>query len=190
MEPSRAGFVLAGGSSSRMGRDKALLPWRGGVLIEYVAKIVGAAAGSVTVIGPPERYAAFGFPVEADDHAGLGPIGGIEKALGATKAAWNLIVACDMPALDTAFLGSLFDAAEASGADVVMPLGESARPQPLCAVYHRRCLAVVREAIARGERKVTAALAGLRIHTVPGEARDFTNLNTPAELARFTGVHG
>ena len=63
---SRAGFVLAGGRSSRMGRDKALLPLDGHTLVDHIAGLVQRAAGNVTLIGPPERYATLGYPVIPD----------------------------------------------------------------------------------------------------------------------------
>jgi len=60
------GFVLAGGASTRMGRDKALLPFAGRTLLEHVAARVAEAAGNVTVIGPPERYGHLGLVCAAD----------------------------------------------------------------------------------------------------------------------------
>src|SRR6058998_1400393 len=96
---SRAGFVLVGGRSSRMGRDKACLPLQGRTLLEHVAAAVAAAAGSVTLVGSPERYQNLGFRVIADSLPGCGPLGGIHTALGASPADWNLIVACDMPGI-------------------------------------------------------------------------------------------
>ena len=60
---TRAGFVLAGGASSRMGRDKALLPFEGRTLLQHVAGLVGRAAGSVTVVAPQERYPDLGLAV-------------------------------------------------------------------------------------------------------------------------------
>ena len=74
---SRAGFVLAGGASSRMGRDKALLPVQGSTLLEQVAREVLAVTGSVTVIAPPERYIGIGLSVIPDLSPGQGPLGGI-----------------------------------------------------------------------------------------------------------------
>ena len=76
-----AGFVLAGGGSRRMGRDKALLPWRGSTLIQFVAGQVLNAAGSVTLIGNPDGLAGLGYPVIGDLHPGCGPLGGLETAL-------------------------------------------------------------------------------------------------------------
>ena len=183
---SRAGYVLVGGKSSRMGRDKALLPFRGGILAAQVAAVVAAAAGSVTLIGDPQKYGHLGYQVLPDRSPGAGPAGGIESALSHTTADWNLVLACDMPAMKAEFLCGLMDAAERLGVDALIPAGPSGRPEPLCAVYHRRCRAVLRLALDSGVRKVTEALLGLdvRIWTVD-DAAWFENLNTPEEWAAY-----
>ena len=174
--------MLAGGQSSRMGADKALLPFRGGTLGGYIAAIVASAAGSVTLIGDPKKYACLGYPVVADRVAGLGPAGGIETALQHTSADWNLVVACDMPGITEAFLQQLLDAAERSGADATLCAGPAGYLEPLCAVYHRRCRDTIRYALDSGVRKVTDALAGLRVGAfTTSDTELFQNCNTPSE---------
>ena len=180
---SRAGFVLAGGASSRMGRDKALLQSSGLTLLEQVALEVLAAAGSITVIAPPERYRDLGLNVISDLHPGQGPLGGIHTALSATSADWNLIVACDMPGIKAPFLKELLDQAEASGADCLIPRNADGREEPLCGVYSRDCLAAIARATGAGIRKVTAGLHELRIAEWRTSAGPdcFINLNTPQD---------
>ena len=179
---SRAGFVLAGGASSRMGRDKALLPVHGSTLLEQVAREVLAAAGNVTVIAPPERYRGIGLSVIPDLRPGQGPLGGIHTALSATNADWNLIVACDMPGITMTFLKEMMEQAEACGADCLIPQNAEGRMEPLCAVYHRRCLAEVCAAIGAGIRKVTLGLRTLQVaEWRPATVEHFTNLNTPQD---------
>ena len=155
--------MLTGGMSSRMGRDKALLPFRGGALAAHVAAAATAAAGSVMLIGDPLKYGHLGYPVLPDRRPGAGPLGGIESALSYTAADWNLVLACDMPAISAEFLRGLLEAAERCNADALVPAGPSGRLEPLCAVYHRRCLATVRRALDAGVRKVTEGLAGLEV---------------------------
>jgi len=185
-----AGYVLVGGRSSRMGTDKALLRFRGAALAAHVANTVAGAAGSATLIGDPQKYGHLGYPVLPDRSPGTGPLGGIESALSYTSADWNLVVACDMPAISAPFLRSLLDAAARAGADALVPSGPSGHPEPLSAVYHRRCLPAIRRALAAGVRKVTEALSGLQV--APWAVDDiacFDNLNTPEEWARYHDAH-
>ena len=97
-----SGFVLAGGGKHAHGPDKALLPYRGTTLVEHVARNCARSAGSVTLIGDPVRLAHLGLPVIADNFPGCGPASGIYTALSITSTDWNLIVACDMPAISAA----------------------------------------------------------------------------------------
>lgn len=179
------GFVLAGGRSSRMGRDKALLPYLGRTMLEHVAAQVLEAAGTVAIVADPARYAHFGFPVIPDERGGCGPLGGIVAALAASTKEWNLMVACDMPQLDAPFLRNLIAAAcEMPGAlDCLVPLGPCG-PEPLCAVYHRRSLPRLRSALDRNILKMKAVMASLDAHMVsvrdPGR---FRNVNTPEDRA-------
>jgi molybdopterin-guanine dinucleotide biosynthesis protein A len=191
-------FVLAGGSSSRMGADKALLEWNGQPLLLRAARLLDPLAASVTVIGDPARYAALGLAVVPDDVPGLGPLGGIATALRISRMPWNLLVGCDLPYLTAAWLEFLISRALASRADALLPAGPRG-PEPLCAVYHARCAPMIAAALERGVRKVTDGLAGLVIQTLPQEewkAFDsdgclFKNMNSPADFewarARWKG---
>ena len=176
--------MLVGGRSTRMGRDKASLPFRGGLLVESVAQAVRLAAGSAVLVGNPGAYARLGFPAIAELYPGEGPLGGILTALSHTPAHWNVMVACDMPEITAEFLTTLIEAAEHSGADALVPAGPSGRPEPLCAVYHRRAKRGLEAAFARGVRAVTAALPAVRATLFPApELSPFQNVNTPEEWA-------
>ncbi|HWQ54139.1 MAG TPA: molybdenum cofactor guanylyltransferase [Bryobacteraceae bacterium] len=182
--PSSAGFVLVGGRSSRMGCDKALLPYRGAALAQYVARELERAAGQVALVGDPARYGHLGYPVVRDLAPGAGPLGGICSALRSSAAAWNLVLACDMPGVKAALLARLLAEAERGEQDCLLPAGPSGRPEPLCGVYHQRCLPVLGAALARGVRKIMDGLAGTRVRILA--IRDegvFDNCNTPEEWA-------
>jgi molybdopterin-guanine dinucleotide biosynthesis protein A len=183
-------FILAGGSSSRMGSDKALLELNGELLILRAARLLDPLVACVTVIGDPARYAALGLAVVPDDVPGLGALGGIATALRISRLPWNLVVACDLPYLTAAWLEFLISRALASRADALLPAGERG-PEPLCAVYHARCAPVISAALERGVRKVTDGLAGLVIETLPQQEWNafdsdgclFKNMNSPADFA-------
>lgn len=169
-----------------MGRDKALLPFRGRALAGSIAQTVETAAGSAVLVGNSELAPLAGYPAIPDLYPGEGPLGGILTALRHSRAEWNLITACDMPELTAPFLLRLLEAAAQSAADVLLPQGPSGRLEPLCAVYHRRSLPTLEAAFGAGVRKVVAALAGLR--TVPYrvvEVTSFQNVNTPEDWAGY-----
>ena len=183
---SHAGFVLVGGASTRMGRDKALLPFRNTVLADHVASQVEAAADSATLVGDPEQYAHLGRPVIPDLRAGRGPLGGIEAALAASAADWNLIVACDMPGISVPVLIALLEEAIHSESDCVLPQSGSRLPEPLCAVYHRRCLPAIVCALDKNLNKVTDSLSELRVkHWKAPETGWDNNLNTPEDWQTY-----
>lgn len=179
---SRAGFVLAGGKSSRMGHNKALLQMDGTSLLVRAAEAVRAATGSVTIIGERELYACFPYPVIEDRYRGAGPLAGLHAALATTTADWNLVVACDMPHLDAAHLILMFQAIQTEATDCILPISGHGLPEPLCAIYNRRALPAIEAALAAGVRKVIDALSALHITRLPvDDAALFTNINSPAE---------
>jgi molybdenum cofactor guanylyltransferase len=193
-----AGFVLAGGESSRMGRDKGLLEIDGVPLLVRTVKLVEAAAGSAAVITGREEYGSLGLRVIADDWPSAGPLGGIATALRASKAPWNLVVACDLPYLTEKWLKHLIGRALSSRADAVLPMNERG-VEPLCAVYHKSGESAICAALARGTRKVTDGLQGLCVDSIEAsewKAFDsdgvlFKNMNSPMDyeeaVARLSG---
>jgi molybdenum cofactor guanylyltransferase len=181
-------FILAGGESSRMGRDKARLELGGVPLILRTARLVESVAGPPAIIGNPDAYRAFELRAIADDWPGAGPLGGIATALRAAAAAWSLIVATDMPYLTREWLEYLVARGLASSAEAVLPMNARGA-EPLCAMYHRRAEPAIRKALERGTRKVTEGLLDVRIETIaPAEWKPFDsqgllfkNMNSPAD---------
>jgi molybdopterin-guanine dinucleotide biosynthesis protein A len=177
-----SGFVLVGGKSSRMGRDKALLPWNGTTLAQHMAAIVAEAAGSATLIGDPAHYGDLGLPVFADRMPGHGPVSGIVTALAVSPTEWALVSGCDMPALSSAALRLLIQATAGTDCRCVVPIGPSG-PEPLCAVYHRSCLPAIEKAIAGGRFRMRDLVNDLGASFFTGiDPACFANLNTPADF--------
>lgn len=170
-----------------MGRDKGLIEIAGQPLVVRIADTLATVCQDVSIAGDPDRYSALGLPVISDRMRGSGPLSGIEAALGATASPWNVIAACDMPALDAQLLRSLVDAAgKTAGNDAAVPRYPDGSIEPLCAVYHRRCHAAAADALARGVRRITDFLAPLTVRYVQvTDARPFLNLNTPEDLENF-----
>jgi molybdopterin-guanine dinucleotide biosynthesis protein A len=163
-----------------MGRDKALLPFRGGILVEAIARQVAESTGSVTLVGHPDLG---GIP---DLYPREGPLGGIITALRHSSSDWNLIVACDLPGLSAEFLQRVVAAAMRTSAPIILPYGSDGRPEPLCAAYHRRSQPHLEAAFSRGIRKITAAMDGLAPERLDvEEVAVFQNVNTPEDWSRY-----
>ncbi len=191
MTPSDAvvGFVVAGGHSRRMGRDKALLPWDGGTLLDHAITRLGAVCREVRVLSGQElRYADRGRPVHVDALADGGPLAGLGTALSVAAPRSVLLLGVDMPFVTDTLLAHVRDAL--AGWDAAVPaVAEGA--EPLCAAYAAACSAPVQEALASGERKMTSFWPRVRVRVLtdadlarfgPG-ARLFRNLNDPYEYS-------
>lgn len=177
-----AGFVLAGGRSSRMGRDKALLKLNGQTLVERALGSLREVCSEVAIAGGAEELARFGRLIP-DQKAGCGPLEGIVAALEQSSFEWNLFLAVDMPYVPSAVWLRLLERAEDAKAIGVMArsLGQV---QPLCAVYARRASGRLREELQAGRWKITAAAAAAGdVECVDFEEEEwFRNLNTQEEF--------
>jgi molybdopterin-guanine dinucleotide biosynthesis protein A len=180
----RAGWVLVGGRSRRMGTNKALIGIHGQPLFRRVAGEIGKICGTVSLVGDPTTYGGLGLRVIPDRFPGLGPLAGIEAALNATNVEWNLLIACDMPSLEGSTLEGLFVGAE--GDDGAVPSYGDGRIEQLSAVFRVRCHAAIPAALEEGVLKVGEALARLKLRHVPvSNPNSFANLNTPEDLERY-----
>jgi molybdenum cofactor guanylyltransferase len=182
------GFVLAGGKSSRMGREKALLEIGGEPLIVRTVRLVESVTAPVTVVGETPGIRALGLRSVADDFPGGGPLGGIATALRAARTAWILVVACDLPYLRREWLEYLVWRARESDADAVIAMNEGGA-EPLCAAYRRNAEPIIRAAVSAGNLKVRKMLEELRGEVIEPEEWKrfdsdgllFKNMNTPED---------
>ncbi|MGH9516740.1 MAG: molybdenum cofactor guanylyltransferase [Terriglobales bacterium] len=182
-----AAWILAGGRSSRMGSDKALLKLACKPLIVHAIGVVREAVPDVKIVGDPLKFAAFG-PVVDDVYRDRGPLGGIHAALASSQAELNLILAVDTPFVPTQFLKYLLARAESSRATVSVP-SVSGYFQPLCGVYRKPFLSVADRALSQGQNKIDQLFREVTLCVVSEEDLTangfdpsiFRNLNTPEE---------
>lgn len=190
MEPFTA-VILAGGQSRRMGQDKAWLDIGGQPLLAHVAGRLRGLAAEILVVRAAPTIPLPELParVVEDQYLGMGPLAGLHAGLNASATPWIFAVACDMPLLNPALIHYL--ALLRPGHDAVVPY-PTHQPEPLHAFYHRRCLAVIEQALASGQRSVWKLYD--RLHTRPVSPLElvifdpglhsFVNVNTPAEWER------
>lgn len=125
-KPEIDGFILAGGASSRMGADKAHLRLGGQTFVGRIAAALGAITARVAVISAKPDAGAWGLPVVADVHRGLGAMGGLHAALGAGQSAWVVAVSCDLPFVTGELFARLTTYAD-DACDAVVPMQADGR---------------------------------------------------------------
>jgi molybdopterin-guanine dinucleotide biosynthesis protein A len=187
-----SGFVLAGGASRRMGFDKAGLAFGSERMVDRQIRLLRAICRSVSIIGPPDRFADTGIQVYEDEIPGKGPLGGIHTGLRRARTEFSLFLGCDMPLMEKRFLRYLCEQALASRASATVPPPWAKGRYPLCAVLRRRVLSTVRFCLASGQNQVGRFFSSSPRRTISKaefaragfSPRIFCNVNTPEEYAR------
>lgn len=188
------GVVLAGGQSRRMGRDKALLDFGGKSLLERVVEVVSQVCDPVLIVtNSPSCHAFLGLEMVGDLLPGRGALGGIHAGLFFSPTPRAFVVACDMPLLNPDLIRYLVG--QPTKWDVVVPK-VGARLEPLHAVYSKRCLGPVEEALLKGKRSIVGFYPRVRVKEVAEEElrrldpelRSLINLNTPQDLTQLENL--
>jgi molybdopterin-guanine dinucleotide biosynthesis protein A len=178
------GFVLAGGLSTRMGRDKALLDWHGTSLLSYMVDLLRHATNHVEVVGRDH------FP---DRLPGHGPLSGLATALTITSTDNNVIIAVDLPLLTKDFLHFLSKAAKRSKQPLLAcKIGSHF---PLCLGIKRTLLPDVEKRLGRGDLSIHGLIEGSDSQIISEselrgagfESSIFRNLNTPQDYLEMRG---
>lgn len=186
------GFILTGGASSRMGKDKSRLQMEGQTFVQRIARELEQVSPKVSQVGRPEQ-AISELPLVLDVYHQWGALGGVHGALAACNAEWALIVACDLPQVTASLFNRLLNLRQ--GFDAVAPLQVDGRRQPLCAAYRvAACLPQAETLIESGERKPIALLQSvstrwvqfIELADLPGAKDFFDNINTPQDYQRIS----
>ena len=184
------GFVLVGGRSERMGRDKALLPYRGRPMALWQAEKLAFVCGRAALVGKVKGAFNGGpFPFVEDGTAPAAAAFGVVAALSWSPEETNLVLAADLPRCPEEFLSSLLEVAEAIPAPAIVPVS-GGHPQPLCAVWRKSALVPLLGRLAAGDYSLQDALTALGAVLIPeeetarlpgGAPSSFFNVNTPED---------
>lgn len=186
-------IVQAGGDSSRMGLDKALLPFDGKTLIERVIKRVRTIADELIIItNNPGAYAFLNLPLFTDLIPGRGALGGLYTALMAASCQFVGVVACDMAFVNPSLLAAAKELCISTRADIVIPdSGEGL--EPFHAIYRREnCIPKIEMAIQNQKWRVDSWFEEVIIYKLgpdmivryDPEMNCFFNINTPEDLEK------
>ena len=191
-------FILAGGRSSRLGTDKALIELGGSTLAERAVDVTRKAIprGRVTVVaGDATQFSirAFaGAPTVFDLHEGRGPLGGLHAALAYAQTPWIFVLACDYPFVSEKLI-RLLSEKRSDECGSILPVQKDGQIQPLCAFYKvETAISIVEDLLLRSKvspsmREAVAKMEPRLVgpdeyeHLV-GIADPFMNINTSHDL--------
>ena len=181
------GILLAGGLSSRMGREKGLIIWKGKSLAEHAINILAPLCENMIISANSDHYHAFGFPVIRDVFPDCGPMGGIYSALAISGTRKNLVIPSDTPFVTTEIYRYLISFK--GSYDVVLPRDHDAYHQPLCAIWSKSVLPFMEGQIKKGILGFTPLLEKVETRVVPLSSEldfyhpnTFFNINSPDDL--------
>ena len=183
-----AAIVLAGGKSTRMGRDKTLVRVKKTRMLEGTVKLLADEFPEIIVSANTIPQDVSGVTTIADIMPGRGPLGGIHASLIKSQYHNNFIIACDMPFIDIRLAVYMVSLAEA-GHDAVVPrLGKYY--QPLFSVYSKNCIPAIEKSLKQGRNQIISFYYAVKTRFVSldeikkiGEPDTiFFNVNTPGDL--------
>ncbi|HTY90530.1 MAG TPA: molybdenum cofactor guanylyltransferase [Methanocella sp.] len=196
----RSGLILAGGRSTRFGGGEKSLRLVGGK--RMICRVIDAlcpVADELVISVRDERQKELLFPFIRgmefvyDPIKDIGPLSGILAGLERARGDYVVVVACDMPLINTAAVRLLFERAQ--GHDAAVPGHAGGLIEPLHTVYHREhMLRAVKESIAAGESKISAPLMRMKdvvyvpdeeIRRVDPELETFLNVNRAEDMERI-----
>ena len=186
-------IILAGGKNLRLGRSKALESVGGLSLIERVIERLRPLSNHIVIVTSQEQsdlVVPDGVEILVDLYPDKGPLAGMYTGLMASHSSHNIVVACDMPFLNSELLRYMIELS--GGYDAVVPrLGEG-MAEPLHAVYSRSCLTNIETRLKRNQLGVHSFLHTISVRYVEKaecqrldpQLLSFFNINYQSDLDR------
>ncbi|MCP4716354.1 MAG: NTP transferase domain-containing protein [Deltaproteobacteria bacterium] len=177
LRPVLCAAVLAGGRSSRLGRNKALLELGGATVIERMVGLVSDFAAQVKIItNSPDEYREFSIEMIGDLRPGNGPLSGIHAAVATSACEYVMVVSCDMPLIGPEQVRELTSVYP--GNDITI-FKHDKTFEPLCAVYRRSCLDALNDLIDHNECRIIDLFPALKVNVIrSAEGTRFRSINT------------
>jgi molybdenum cofactor guanylyltransferase len=194
---SIAAIVLAGGKSSRMGRDKASIAVGNTTLLHLICTVADKCASNIYVVTPwTDKYQHF-LPANCqlifeDETERLGPLVAFRRGLAQMKTdeEWVLLLACDLPLLDESTMLEWCDYLTEVSTSAIALLPKSEKGwEPLCGFYRTSCLPFLEEYVREGGRSFQSWLAKHQVEKLKvRDRRVLFNCNTPDDLKKISKI--
>ena len=159
--------ILTGGASRRMGRDKAMLPYKGTTMLQYLIDKYSLFGPVVVSVNEAGRFPFTGACEAVDRYPNLGPLNGIVSGFGETEEQLMFMTGTDLPFGDTALVEKLLSLMESADACIIRQGKKDF--EPLFALYRRSCAAKAEECLAAGKKSIREMLDSLSVRYVSPE---------------------
>ena len=182
--------VLAGGASSRMGRDKSDLTIEGKTFLEMQIEKGKKLGISDILLSGYHGEKKYEYPIISDRFPGKGPLGGLEACFRKAKNPYCLVLGVDVPLVPADELSALIRQAQNSDAKAVI-LSHSGHEEPLMGVYRTELADAMLEEITERKGAVFAFLRrnGYECYESPASDWYFSNINDPETYKEIVRKH-
>ena len=180
------GIILAGGLSSRMGKDKSFIQLDEHKMIEKIIALIRPFCDELLISANKNKYKDFGYEIIKDKHKRIGPLGGIISCLNESSHELNIIISCDTPNISGKTILKLLQ--ESKNYDITLPCYNN-RCEPLIAVYNRNCVEKLELMANSSSYKLQTIINNLNSNIIHFEESDkveeFININSKKDLKKY-----
>ena len=178
-------IVLAGGESSRMKHNKALLPICGQTLIEKIINQIKDLFNEILIsTSEEETYKFLGYKIVIDEKLKQGPLMGLLSSLKQSKNSINFIISCDIPDIDISFLIKMLSCTKKF--DIIIPRYNNGKYEPLLAIYNKNIIPEIEKLLISGNRKIDPLFSICNTGFIEMDnERWYKNLNTFEDYSNY-----
>lgn len=184
------GVILAGGKSTRMGREKSLLEINGIKFIDRIISVYRRIFPEIIIVtNTPEKYKDTGIKLYKDIIPGKGSLGGLYTGILEAENEYSFVIACDMPFPDERLIRHI---TSLKGNDAAIPVINK-RYYPLFALYSKSCKEVIENQLRCGNLRISDIFQKLKVKEIKEEEvkafdknmLSLVNINTPEEYEDY-----
>lgn len=182
-------FILCGGQSRRMSRNKSFIHWKGKSFLEWSIEAIKPIAHRITLVTNDPVYLPLGLPIIQDLFPGKGPSAGIHAALNASEHGSTLILSCDCPMITSDLIRFLLD--QSLEKDDVTYLRKDKVDYPLIGIYQKRMAHHFKKNLINGNNRLMKIIQTEKYKAleIPHQYYDqVQNINTPGDFAALENI--
>ena len=176
------GIIIAGGKSTRMGRDKGFLELNGKLFMTHIIEALQPLVSEIIISSDHTDHDTFGLRRIEDTVKDAGPLAGLYSGLAASNTDYNLILSCDIPLITSKVLKKLIEK-EDHESDITM-FEQGGKAMPLVALYNKSCSKKLKTILDSGERRLQQALEPFNVKSIKitEQQKALSNINTKTQL--------